>query len=89
MGYILWGHKESDTTERLTHTLDTFIRLPVYHQLASYNYHHVPQLSVLFVVITFKICSLSNFQVYSTMLTIITMLYIRSLELTHLGILYL
>lgn len=36
-----------------------------------------------------KICSLSNFQVYSTMLTIITMLYIRSLECIHLGILYL
>ena len=73
----------------ITHTLDTFIWLPAYHQLASYNYHEVTQLSFLLVVITFKICSLSNFQVYSTMLTIITMLYIRSLECIHLGILYL
>ena len=86
---ILWteepGGLQSMGSERvrqdwvITHTLDTFIWLPAYHQLASYNYHQVTQLSFLLVVITFKICSLSNFQVYSTMLTIITMLYIRSL----------
>ena len=89
VGYSPWGQKESDRTERLTHALDTFIWLPAYHQFASYNYHQVTQLSFLLVVITFKICSLSNFQVHSTMLTIITMLYIRSLERIHLGILYL
>ena len=43
-----------------------------------------------FVVKTFKICSLSNFQIYGTVLLTIITLYIRSLELTHVitGILY-
>ena len=37
----------------------------------------------VYVVRTVKIYSSSNFQVYSTALTIVTMLYIRSPELTH------
>ena len=43
------------------------------------------------MVRTFKICSISNFQVYNTvLLTVVTMLYIRSPKLTHLitGTLY-
>ena len=47
--------------------------------MTSHNYHS------LFVVRIFKIHVLSNFQVYSTaLLSIITMLYIRFLELFHL-----
>ena len=47
--------------------------------LMSHNYHF------FFVVRTFKIYSLSNFQVYNiALLAIITELYIRSSELIHL-----
>ena len=46
--------------------------------ITSHNCH------LFFVVGTFKVYSLSNFQIYNTVLwTIITMLYIRSLELIH------
>ena len=51
----------------------------------------LPNYHFFFVVRTFKIYSVSNFQVYSTILLfIITMLYLRSSELTHLtsGTLY-
>ena len=53
--------------------------------IMSHNYHF------FFVVRTFKIYSLSNFQVYSiVLLPIITMLYIRSPEIIHviIGSLY-
>ena len=44
----------------------------------SHNYHFV-------IVRTLKLYSYSNFQLYNTvLLTIVTMLYIRSLELSHL-----
>ena len=52
------------------------------HFFTSHNYHFVV---VVVIVWTFKIYFHSNFQVYITaLLTIVTMLYIRPLELTHL-----
>ena len=47
--------------------------------ITFHNYHF------FFVVRTFKIYALSSFQVYNViLLTVITMLYIRSPEVTHL-----
>ena len=49
------------------------------HTSVSHNYHFV------FVVRTFKIYTLSNFQVYNTvLLTKVILLYIRSPEIIHL-----
>lgn len=57
--------------------------LPPKHYLTPAS-HHVTILS-FFVVKTLKIYSLSNFQVYNTvLLTIIPMLYIKYPELIHL-----
>ena len=56
MGYSPWDHKESDTTEQLTHTHTHTHRLPEnYHQVSSLIpnistrkivpvYHHNPSL---------------------------------------------
>ena len=53
-----------------------------YHNKISEHIHH---LITFFVVRVFKICSLSNLQVYNTVLfTVIAMPYIRSPERTHL-----
>lgn len=46
--------------------------------IMSLNYHF------FLVVRTFRIYSFSNFQVYNTVVTIIIMMSIRSLELIHL-----
>ena len=54
-------------------------RVLINTSMTSHSYHS------LFVVRIFKIHVISNFQVYSTaLLSIITMLYIRFLELFHL-----
>ena len=53
--------------------------MPINTSIVSHNHHF------LFVKRTFKIYSLSNFRVYSTVsLTIITMLYSRSPGFIHL-----
>ena len=70
-----WGCKELDMTERLNWTeLNTYF--------SSSNQH---LFSVALMVRTFKTYSLRNFQVHNTvLLTIVTMLYIKSPELNHL-----
>ena len=60
--------------------MNTTIRL-VNTTFTSHNYH----VSVVFMVRTFKIYCLSNFQVYSmALLTTVTVLYIKSPELIPL-----
>ena len=47
------------------------------------NIHHPTVTNFFLVMKTFKIYSLSSFQIHSTLLTIVTMLYIISPELTY------
>ena len=87
VGYSPWGHKESDTTERLsvqTQTQSTqYIYTLIYCQMMTSvvlrNTSVTSQNHQLFFVVrTFKTYSFSNSQASSTVLqTIITILYMR------------
>ena len=67
------------------HWLDAFIYCKMMTTVGLANTFITPHnYYFFFVVRTFKIYSLSNFQIYDrTLLTIITMLYFRSPELIH------
>ena len=62
MGYSPWGHKESDTTERLTHTMLINSNVPIISQLKNTTlqsaacpslFPPLPQLSEVIILLSF------------------------------------